>query len=557
MPFLSVVTVTRNDIAGFLDTRCSVGQQTCRDIEWIVIDGGSTDGTKELLAGSPDVNYWVSEPDKGIYDAMNKGLERSSGMYVMFMNSGDQFAETNTVQKIKDAVDAASGRRTPDFLYGDAIDVTGPQDVGRVKRALDVGFLWWGMFARHQAMLFLREVASRERYDTRWVIAADYAFVARVLRRCVYTVRVPFPICRFLLGGVSSTRWKRGVIEAHMVRRREIGVATSLSYVVLIMQTVSACIQMLVPWLYQRMRYRGKEGSHSIDPGSVPVSVLIPARNEAVNIGVCLSALSWSRDVVVLDSMSSDGTDHIAARHGSRVVKREFDDFSKNKNWALRNIHFEYPWLLIVDADEIVTPRLAVEISIAVQSSEYIGYFIPRRNWFAGRPIRHAGRYPDWQLRLFRVGEAEYEERSVHEHMIAHGPVGFLKAALEHNDRKPFARWIEKQNHFSSLEAIEAGAVRRNRPGRQTMRGSLWRRGPARARALKEWAYRHLPYRPLLRFLWMYIIRGGFLDGAAGFRYCFLLAGYELWVTLKMEEAEKPYTDESTLEPFSEALRDG
>jgi glycosyltransferase involved in cell wall biosynthesis len=268
--------------------------------------------------------------------------------------------------------------------------------------------------------------------------------------------------------------------------------------------------------------------------GNTPVSVLIPTRNEARNIGACLEAVAWAAEVIVFDSLSTDATTAIAAEKGAAIVSREFDNFSDHKNWALDNIEFQNDWVLIVDADERVTPELADEIAAAGQPGANRGFFIARKNIFGGKWIRHAGMYPDWQLRLVRLGHARYVRRIVHEHMVVDGPVGHLKSPFVHYDYKGIERYIDRHNIYSSLESVEAYRYlkgTRNSDGARIAAG-----GPERRRRLKQFAYRWLPFRPLFVFVWMYGVNLGFLVGKWGFRYCILRAHYEYQIELKLKE---------------------
>ena len=142
---------------------------------------------------------------------------------------------------------------------------------------------------------------------------------------------------------------------------------------------------------------------------NLPVSVLIPTRNEERNIAACIEGVAWADEVIVFDSLSDDATVAIATAKGATIVQREFDNFAAHKNWALDNFGFAHEWILIVDADERVTPELAADIKAAITgAAPQSGYFIARKNIFSGRWIRHAGMYPDWQLRLFKLGKARY-----------------------------------------------------------------------------------------------------------------------------------------------------
>jgi hypothetical protein len=190
-----------------------------------------------------------------------------------------------------------------------------------------------------------------------------------------------------------------------------------------------------------------------------------------------------------------------------------------------------------------VTPELAAEIRAVVEADRSadgpVGYYIPRRNLFSGRWIRHCGMYPDYQLRLFRRGRARYEDRIVHEHMLVDGPEGRLKHHFLHQDDKGIERFIDRHNVYSSLEAVEIHRLMTGR-ARDTIKPNIWRRGPPRRRALKNFAYRHLPFRPLVVFLYMYVGKAGFLDGARGWRYCLLRAIYEYQISLKLIELRNP-----------------
>jgi glycosyltransferase involved in cell wall biosynthesis len=287
------------------------------------------------------------------------------------------------------------------------------------------------------------------------------------------------------------------------------------------------------------------------DDRKTPVSVLICTKNEERNLGDCLKSVAWADDCVVLDSYSDDRTVEIAQAGGARVVQRQFDNFSANKNWALDHLDFKHDWILIVDADERVTPELAQEIGALVSDSpSHPGYYVARQNWFAGVWIRHGGWYPDWNLRLLRRGRGRYEARLVHEHVLLDGPPGYLHHPLIHYDYKGIERYFERHNVYSSLEAVEAHRLL-NAPDRpRGLPAALQARGPARRRFLKNLAYRYLPARALMKFLWMYVVKLGFLDGRMGFRYCLLHTFYDYQISLKLEELRDPQS------PMSQKYKD-
>ena len=277
----------------------------------------------------------------------------------------------------------------------------------------------------------------------------------------------------------------------------------------------------------------------------VPVSVLIPTRDEERNIAACIDSLSWADEIVVFDSYSTDPTVDIARAKGATVVQRVFDSFSAHKNWALDNIDFHNDWIFIVDADERASDSLAAEIDACIARSDRLaGYYVARENWAWGRRLHCMS--PDYQLRLVRRGRARYEDRIVHEHMRVDGDVGFLKQRLRHHDDKGIERYFERHNHYTSLEAVEIHRMLRGLGGGPLIPGDITAKGPERRRAIKNFAYRHLPMRALAIFLYMYFWKLGFLDGRIGFRYCLIRAFHEYQIGLKLKELKDPNSAMST-----------
>lgn len=270
------------------------------------------------------------------------------------------------------------------------------------------------------------------------------------------------------------------------------------------------------------------------------VSIVILTLNEERNIAACIASVrGWADEVFVFDSLSGDQTAPIAESLGARIYRRRFDNFSRHKNWALDHLPLRNEWVFLLDADERVTPALRDEITATAASPERAldGYYVARRNYFMGRWIRHADMYPNWNMRFFKHRLGRFEDRIVHEHVILNGRAGYLVNPLEHDDYKGLERYFDRHNTYSSMEALEAWRVgREGNAARIDKR--LFARGPARRRLMKEFAYRYLPCRALLRFVWMYFIRAGFLDGRIGFRYCALAGFYEYQVSLKRLELE-------------------
>ncbi len=268
------------------------------------------------------------------------------------------------------------------------------------------------------------------------------------------------------------------------------------------------------------------------------ISVLILTLNEEANLPRCLESTLWSNDVVVLDSFSSDRTVEIARAAGARVVQRRFDNWSAHQNWAAGNIRFRNGWVYHSDADEVVTGELREEMLrvTADRSRPEVGYRVRFKTYFMGRWLRRSSLYPTWVLRLFKPDKVRWE-RLVNPVARVAGPEGLLESHFEHYSfHKGLNAWFEKHNGYSWQEAEE---------GLKLTGGCGWAPGDllaldavARRKALKELSFR-LPCRPLLRFLYMYVLRGGFLDGAPGYHYCRLLSIYEYMIVLKMKEIRR------------------
>lgn len=265
------------------------------------------------------------------------------------------------------------------------------------------------------------------------------------------------------------------------------------------------------------------------------ISILILTLNEQENLPACLESVKWCDDIVVLDSFSTDKTLSIAKAAGARIVQRKFDNWAAHQNWALENISFKHPWIYYSDADEIVTPELRDELlAIAANPNETnVAFRLRYKNFFMGRWIRHCGIYPAWILRFFRPEKVRWE-RLVNPVPVVNGPEDRLKGHFEHfSFKKGLNAWFDKHNRYSWHEAEES--IKSLAHGQFAWRELLSRDPARRRRALKEFSFR-LPCRPMLRFLYMYFLRLGLLDGSAGYHYCRMLAAYEYMIVLKMRE---------------------
>lgn len=284
------------------------------------------------------------------------------------------------------------------------------------------------------------------------------------------------------------------------------------------------------------------DGTHAVPSRTAKVSVLILTLNEEKNLARCLESVSWCDDVVVLDSYSTDQTLEIARRHGARVFQRKFDNWSAHQNWANENIDFKHRWVYYSDADEVVSPELAAELrEIADQvpgdeAAAPVAYRVRYKNYFLGKWIRFAGGYPIWVLRFFQPDKVRWE-RLVNPAPVVDGSVGFLRHHfLHYSFNKGFDAWFDKHNKYSMGEALET--IRSLDEDKFRFSSLLASDPPARRRALKELSFR-LPMRPVARFLYLYLLKFGFIDGKAGFHYCVLVSIYEYMVVLKVQEQRR------------------
>jgi len=277
-----------------------------------------------------------------------------------------------------------------------------------------------------------------------------------------------------------------------------------------------------------------------------PISILIPAKNEAANLPACLESCRFADDVVVVDSASTDATREIATKWGARVIDFAWNgEFPKKKNWALANVTWRHEWVFILDADERITPELAAELRRVVAAPECDGYFVNRRFWFLDGWLMHCGYYPSWNIRFFRhrlgrfeqfagVSDTRSGDNEVHEYVILQGKLGRLQHEMEHYAFPTIDIWIEKHNRYSNWEARLLAAAQTS--------ASVTEEGldPALARR-RRWKRLSLrvPFRPTLRFLYHYVLRAGFLDGYRGFVFCRLMGFYEFLSVAKAQELRR------------------
>jgi glycosyltransferase involved in cell wall biosynthesis len=269
----------------------------------------------------------------------------------------------------------------------------------------------------------------------------------------------------------------------------------------------------------------------------VSISILVLTKNEQKDLPRCLESVSWSDDVIVYDSFSTDATVAIAEQSGARVVQRQFDNWAAHQNWGLRNLPFKNPWVFYIDADERMTPELTKAIHEAVQSAgSNVAFRVRRRDFFLGTWLRHVQAEP-FYMRLFRPEKMRYE-RLVNPLSIADGPVGSVGGYLDHLPfSKGVGQWLERHNSYSTLEAQQIMENRRRQAAfslRKTFAGTDFHE----RRFHQKLLFYRLPLRPIIKFALLYIGKRGFLDGRAGLTYATLVAIYEYMIVLKVRELE-------------------
>jgi glycosyltransferase involved in cell wall biosynthesis len=236
----------------------------------------------------------------------------------------------------------------------------------------------------------------------------------------------------------------------------------------------------------------------------IPVSVAIITKNEEVNIRDALESVKEFEDIVIVDAFSEDRTTDLCKEFSCRVYQQEWQGYARQKQIAVD--YAENQWVLILDADERVTPELRGEIEVRIKGGAFSGFYIPRRNFFLGRWIRYSGWWPDNTLRLFRKNVSHMEQREVHEKVCVNGPVGYIKSPIEHYTYSTISDYIRKMDNYSTLSARE-----------------MQDKGVFSA-------FFSALFSPLVVFFKMYFFRQGFRDGKHGYVLAVL---YSLYTFLK------------------------
>jgi glycosyltransferase involved in cell wall biosynthesis len=298
-------------------------------------------------------------------------------------------------------------------------------------------------------------------------------------------------------------------------------------------------------------------GSRPLAPTEkLPVSVIVAARNEEKNLPRCLDALRNIGEVYVIDSASTDATPEIARSFGAKVVQFRYQGgWPKKRQWAMENLPLAFEWILLVDADEALTPELAEEIRRSIANPEFNGYYISLRMYFLGRILRH-GSANFWKLALFRRGKGGYECRlkdqdlsmadmEVHEHVVVDGPTARLQNPLIHHNVESLFRYIQKHDEYSNWEAKVWVSGEANGQLPPTFFGTQ-----AQRRRWVKTKFLGIPGAPLWFFLFKYLFSLGFLDGVPGLIYCGFQAVQVFHVKSKIYEMQQAKRNKGVQAPM-------
>ncbi len=281
--------------------------------------------------------------------------------------------------------------------------------------------------------------------------------------------------------------------------------------------------------------------------GKLPLTILIAAKNESVNLPRCLDALGPARHIVVLDSHSTDATAEIALAHGAEVVQFDYHGgYPKKRQWALDQLTITTPWVFFLDADEVVPEALWAEIAAVVRQPDACDAYLIRKGFhFFGRRMRYGG-FSHMAVLLLRTGKGRFEhlfddaadslDMEIHERVVVQGRIGRLRTPLIHEDFKGLEAYITRHNKYSTWEArVRHHFLTTGRYGEDTIAPRLFGNTQERRRFIKAVIIR-LPFEQWMWFVYHYIVRLGFLEGRPGLIACQIRASYIAQVRAKIYE---------------------
>ena len=267
------------------------------------------------------------------------------------------------------------------------------------------------------------------------------------------------------------------------------------------------------------------------------ISAVIITLNEENIISKCLESLDFVNEIIILDSFSTDRTIDIASKYNAKIFHHNFDNYANQRNRLFNLVSSSSKWILMVDADEIVSKELKDEVlKITKDSNNSITlYNVRRKDIYNNQWMKYSSGYPTWFGRLFRKDQV-WVEREINEEYHTNGNVGFLKEHLLHYPyNKGFSWWLSKHDKYSSMEAL----ILSNNKITNISFFNLFTKDPVKRRKIFKNYFYKLPFRPLLVFFILYFIRFGFLDGKLGFRVCLMRSFYEWMIDVKFSELSR------------------
>lgn len=276
------------------------------------------------------------------------------------------------------------------------------------------------------------------------------------------------------------------------------------------------------------------------------ISAVILTYNEETILDQCLTALDFVDHIIVFDSFSTDGTLEIAKKHKATIIQRPFDNYAAQRNAALQSVPDTCDWIVMVDADEIITKALKQEILKATTNTDAITmYRVRRKDMFQDKWIKQSSGYPTWFPRVFKKGCVTVA-REINEEYNTTGKEGVLQEHLIHYPfNKGLTWWFDKHNRYSKMEA-EKMLQEVKEPLQLT---NLFSKDPIIKRKTQKRLSYHLPFRPQLIFFAFYIVKGGFLNGKAGYTFCKLRFIYETMIDLKFKDLKRQLKQASPQTP--------
>jgi glycosyltransferase involved in cell wall biosynthesis len=266
------------------------------------------------------------------------------------------------------------------------------------------------------------------------------------------------------------------------------------------------------------------------------ISVLILTKNEQQDLPGCLASVSWCDDVHVFDSFSDDKTLEIAEDAGAKITQRIFDGYASQRNAALKDLNYKYPWILILDADERIPEQLVkiMKEKIDTATNDTDGFRIRRNDYLFNTWLRHS-QISAYYIRLVRKGRASYH-REINEVLIVEGNVEEIDGYFDHYPfSKGFKHWLDKHNQYSTMEA-QRWLDEKNGVEKFSLKKALFSNDFTEKRYHQKGLFYTLPGRPIIKWFYMIFIRMAFLDGQAGITYATLQSIYEYFIVLKSKE---------------------